>query len=98
MVRSLRLRPSKWKIVLQLAASLAFTVAGVWMMAGHGRLAWFPALFFGLCSAVFAIQLWPGASYLELLPEGFVACTLFRRWPLVRWDSVSEFRVAAVPP
>jgi hypothetical protein len=30
-------------------------------------------------------------------PEGFVVCSLFRKWPLVGWQDVSEFRVARVP-
>jgi hypothetical protein len=67
------------------------------IVSGEGIMGWFVALFFGVCSAAFAVHLWPGASYLQLSPEGFVACSLFRRQPLIRWDSVSEFRVAPVP-
>jgi len=33
------------------------------------------SLFGSLCDSP-----WPGASYLQLLPEGFVACSLFRHW------------------
>ena len=92
------LRPAKTKTVFLLTISLAFTVIGAYAIgAGKGIVGWFVGVFFGVCSAAFAIHLWPGASYLQLLPEGFVACSLFRRWPLIRWDSVSEFHVAPAP-
>ena len=97
--QSLLLRPARWKLLVMLAVSLAFTTIGALMIRDNqGIKAWLSASFFGLCSTVFAIQLFPRASYLHLRPDGFVACTLFRRWPLVRWDSVSEFQVVAVPP
>jgi len=28
---------------------------------------------------------------------GFAVCSLFHKWPLIRWGEVSEFRVVAVP-
>ena len=40
----------------------------------------------------------PSASYLSLTTEGFIVSALFRKWPLIRWEDVSEFRVAAAPP
>jgi hypothetical protein len=94
----LRLRPAKTKTLFLLAVSLTFTVAGIHAIATKRAFAgWLVLLFFAVCSAVFAIHLLPGASYLELLPEGFIACSLFRRRPLVRWDSVSVFRVERAP-
>jgi hypothetical protein len=94
----MRLRPSRTKTVFLLAISLAFTVIGVGAIGrGRGFVGWFVALFFGVCSTAFAIHLLPGASYLDLSPDGFVVSSLFRRWPLIRWDSVSEFHVAPVP-
>src|SRR5947208_13499225 len=94
----MRLQPSKTKTVFLLTISLVFTIAGVGAI-GRGRefAGWFVALFFGVCSTGFAIHLLPGASYLDLSPEGFVVSSLFRRWALTRWDSVSEFHVAPVP-
>jgi hypothetical protein len=95
---TLRLPPSRTKTLFLLAVSLAFTAIGAAMILSGGGIAnWFCGVFFGVCSTAFTIQLWPGASYLLLLPDGFVVCLLFRRRPLIRWDSVSEFRVALVP-
>ncbi len=94
----MRLVPSRTKTIALLTISVAFTIVGVWAIGtGRGFAGWLVALFFGVCSTAFAIHLWPGASYLELSPEGFVVSSLFRRWPLIRWDSVSEFEVAPIP-
>src|SRR2546421_3692742 len=93
----MRLLPSRSKTVTLLAVSLAFTAIGVWAIGTGQGIGWFVALFFGVCLAGFAIHLWPGASYLQLLPEGFVVRSLFRTLPLIRWENVSEFHVAPVP-
>jgi hypothetical protein len=94
----MRLRPARTKTAFLLTISLAFTaIGGGMIVSGQGITGWFVTLFFGICSAAFAIQLSPGASYLQLSSEGFVACSLFRRQPLIRWDSVSEFHVAPAP-
>ena len=79
----MRLRPSRTKTSFLLTISLAFTAIGVGMVgSGKGITGWFVALFFGICSTAFAIHLWPGASYLQLSPDGFVVCSLFRLQPL----------------
>src|SRR5690348_12345366 len=51
------LYPSRLKNVLTLLLSLRFTAGGVWMIADREGSGWYVALFFGLCSAVFAAQL-----------------------------------------
>ena len=94
----MRLQPSRTSTAALLTISVAFTIAGVGAIgSGRGFAGWLVALFFGVCSTAFAIHLLPGASYLDLSPEGFVVSSLFRRWLLIRWDSVSEFHVAPVP-
>jgi len=94
----MRLVPSKTKTAALLTISIALTIAGVGAIGrGQGFVGWLVALFFGICSTAFVIHLLPGASYLELSPEGFVVSSLLRRWPLIRWESVSEFDVAPVP-
>lgn len=57
---------------------------------------WFVLLLFGFCTAVFAIQLLPGAASLQLTPTGFCYRALFRSRAFVPWHTVSEFRVAKV--
>src|SRR6266850_2221057 len=94
----MRLLPSRTKTVALLAICVGFTIVGVGAIGnGKGFVGWLVALFFGVCSTGFAIHLWPGASYLQLLPEGFVVRSLFRTLPLIRWESVSEFHVEPVP-
>jgi hypothetical protein len=94
--QELTLLPARPRTIGLLLVCLLFTGGGGWMI-GKGEIAgWLCAVFFGLGCVVFSVNLWPGASYLRLGPEGFVVCSLFRRWPLVRWDAVSEFRVVRV--
>jgi hypothetical protein len=86
----IRLRPSPWKAVWVLLGSLAFVVAGVFVL-GRGPMAGYAAIaFFGFCAVVAVVKLMPGSSYLELSEEGFVTCTLFRRAKLVRWDRIAS--------
>ena len=93
------LRASKAKAILLLLVCAAFAVGGGFMIAdGQGAKGWFVALLFGLGVAVFAVQLIPGAAYLEITPHGFVLCSLFRRSPLFPWRDVSSFTVARLPP
>jgi len=88
----LTLRPAKAKTIGFLLVCLVFAVAGALMVRTGEAMGWL-SVFFGLGCVVFGINLLPGASYLHLGPEGFIPCSLFRRWPQVRWDTVSEFRV-----
>jgi hypothetical protein len=93
------LRPNKAKAILLLLMCAAFAVGGGFMVADRqGAKGWFVALFFGLCAAVFVVQLIPGASYLEITSDGFVICSLFRRSPLFPWRDVGSFAVAKLPP
>src|SRR5260370_42634539 len=94
----MRLLPSRTKTVALLAISVSFTIVGVGAIGnGKGFVGWLGALFFGFCSTAFVLHLAPGASYLELSPDGFLATSLFRLWPLIRWVSVNEFGVAPIP-
>ena len=96
----LLLRPAKRRIFWLLTTMLAFTAIGMSMIgAGQWRMGWLITLFCGLGTVAFAIQLlWPSASYLHLSQNGFVICALFRPSPLIRWDTVSEFRAVSVSP
>jgi hypothetical protein len=97
--RTLVLRPSKRRAVLYLLLCLALTVMDVFVIVGGGKvIGWFGVVFFGAGVLIFVVQLIPGASYLHLAPDGFVVCSLFRKWPVIRWEDVSEFQVASVPP
>src|ERR1035438_7638336 len=96
--QTLMLRPSKRKTLLYLLVCLALTVMAAFMNAtGGGAMGWVGLILFGLGALTFMVQLMPGASYLNLTPDGFVISSLFRKWPLIRWAEVSEFRVVTVP-
>ena len=90
------LRPSKKRLIWFLQVSLAFVAAGLRMIADGESVGWLCVLFFGSGGAVFVLQAFPGASYLQVSGEGFVLCTLFRKHPLVPWHEASAFRVALV--
>ena len=87
---TLLLRPSRWKLLVMLATALGFVAIGVWIMPADDWSRWLVIGFFGLCAAVFIVQLAPGANYLKLDREGFTYATLFR--PIrVAWHDVSPF-------
>ncbi|MDE3201575.1 MAG: hypothetical protein KGN79_11720 [Acidobacteriota bacterium] len=94
------LHPRKRKVALYSLLCLAFTMAGAWQIARREDLivGWLGVLFFGLCFAVFVLQLLPGAAYLRLNSDGFRFCSLFRRSSLILWQDVSDFRVVPIPP
>ena len=96
--QDLTLRPTKAKTIGFLLVCLAFAVTGAWMIRTGEAMGWLSVVFFGVGCVIFGINLLPGASYLQLGPEGLILCSLFRRRPQVRWDTVSEFRVVRVPP
>jgi len=67
------LYPKKWKSMLFLLLTLAFTVAGVWIILDGEKMGWFVSIFFGLGVLVFLINLFPQASYLKLNEEVYRA-------------------------
>jgi hypothetical protein len=72
------LYPSKLKSTLLLLGSLAFVVAGIWLISIGDANGLMCVGFFGLCLLVAIIQFHPKASYLHLSAEGFTVCSLFR--------------------
>ena len=90
------LYPSRLKMVLFLLMTLTFTAGGIWAVHDHaGSWAWPSTFFFGLGSAVFVIQMFPGAAYLRLTHEGFEMCSLFRAGRF-KWTDVEAFRPATI--
>jgi hypothetical protein len=53
------IRLPRWVTGVLLAIGIIFTIGGVFMVATGAEGGWMVLLFFGLCSAVFAAQLWP---------------------------------------
>lgn len=84
--------PSRWRHALLLAMSLGFVAMGVFLIGkGEGWIAWACTGFFGLCAAVFAANLLPGASSLRLDDEGLLVRSLFREHRIA-WRNVTHFR------
>jgi hypothetical protein len=86
------LRPRRGGTLLYLAVSGLFTGGGTWMVREGEKLGWWVAAFFGLCTAVFLVQLVPGSACLRLTPDGFEMRALFRSSSL-RWTDVRGFGV-----
>ncbi len=53
------MRLPRWVLLVLLAISVLFTLAGIAMIATGSEGGWPGFLFFGCCSAVFVAQLWP---------------------------------------
>ena len=97
---TLPVRRLKW--LAMLAGGLAFAVIAIWMLhaedvSGSDRwAAWAGLLIGGLIVPFAAIMLLPAAGSLTLDADGFVTCSLFRRFH-TPWRQVSEFRVGEYP-
>lgn len=90
------LRSSRRKWAGVLALSLAFTVAGMAMVAKHDALGWLAAVFFGACSVVAAVMLIRPAR-LRITDREMV---LDQWWRHYRYDFLrcGEFRVWRAGP
>ncbi|MFN8005874.1 MAG: hypothetical protein U0V70_02355 [Terriglobia bacterium] len=88
----LLLRPRALKFIVLAIFSFGLFWVGVWMIRDGDAWGWLCAGFFGLCFLVFMALMHPKASYLELTPEGFTICSLFRAQSF-RWADVAKFEV-----
>jgi hypothetical protein len=71
-------RMPRWVLVVLFVISLVFVLAGIGMVVAGAEGGWPGLLFFGVCAAVFAAQLWPNLL-LSQKPEPVDA--LLRRYP-----------------
>ena len=93
---TMTLTSSRLKSVGMLLICLVFVVIGVWITSDpeNKTMGWFCVGFFGLCSAVFIIQLIrPG--HLTLNQDGFEQVMLGRTLT-VAWKDVSDFGVIKI--
>jgi hypothetical protein len=91
------LYPSRKKWLVLLAASIAFTAAGIGMIREHVSMGWPVALFFGAGILVSLVVLLPGASGLKLDRNGFEITSMFRR-TFVAWPAATGFEARTIPP
>jgi len=91
----LRLRPRLARSLRLFFVALAFAATGIWMLSAGKQAGWLPAIFFGLGAVVAAVNLLPGASYLELRRDGFLLCSLYRQ-SLTRWSEVERFTASSI--
>ncbi len=52
-------RLPRWSMIVFLIIGILFTLGGIWMVAGGAENGWMVLLFFGICTAIFAVQLRP---------------------------------------
>ncbi|WNM18101.1 STM3941 family protein [Flavobacterium capsici] len=89
-------KPKKYKTYLLVIVSLVFIYGGTLMIKnGEGLKGWLATSFFALCLFVFIIQLFPGATQLELNEEGFTTTNLFKT-NFTKWSDVNSFAVGSV--
>jgi len=89
------LRPSRWKWLGIGLLSLAFVVAGVFLISVGKPVGWLSVIFFGFGCVVSILYLLPNASYLRITPEGFTICTMYKQ-DTFNWADVTEFGVGRV--
>lgn len=89
------LRSGRVRSILLLVLSLTLAAGGCLMISNGKAAGWLVLGVFVLAASVFALQLLPGASYLELMPEGFTVCTLYRKKSFA-WHEVDTFFVTVI--
>ncbi len=70
---------------------------GVFMVRSGESKGWPGIVLFGLCMLVFAVQLHPGSSWLEIHADRIELCTLFRRSQIL-FAHVRGFSVNRIGP
>ena len=87
------LRPKQTKTIAVVVGCLLALAAGAdEVMHGKAIMGWLVAGFGGLGAVAVAMRALPNCSYLELGPEGFTICELFRR-KTYSWSDVEGFEV-----
>ena len=89
------LRPNQLKTIAIASGSGLCALVGVWLVSVGESVGWGLAFFFGILALVFGVTALPNSSFLELRPEGFVICSLFRSHEIL-WSEVEPFAVGKV--
>lgn len=84
------LHPNRTKMALLFLVCAAFVVIPVWMVRDGQSMGYLTGVFFALGLPVFAVQLLPNATYLQLRSDGFTFCSLFRAHTF-QWRQVQTF-------
>jgi hypothetical protein len=85
-------RPSNAKRLFFLFGSLVFVVSGVWMLMQGNHMMWFPIIFFGFCSIVYALTFHPRSTFLKIEDDGFTMVSFFSP-SKYKWEDVDTFRI-----
>jgi hypothetical protein len=89
------LRPNKWAQLVLLVLSFTVVTIGLATILNDNSLGWLLVVPGAIITLVSTCLLLPGCSFLELTPEGFTLCRLFRRHTY-RWNDVTRFGVVLV--
>jgi hypothetical protein len=87
-----KLYPSRLRYGFLTLICIGFTALGVWVILNHLMMGWLLVLLFGAGAVILGISMDPRAAYLEITPEGFVICALFRK-QMIPWSEVQDFGV-----
>ena len=89
------LRPNRLKTIAIAVGSTLFATVGAWLVSAGESTGWGLAIFFGILALVFGVTALPNSSYLELRPDGFRVCSLFRSHNFL-WSEVESFEVGEI--
>ncbi|MNU12124.1 hypothetical protein D3C71_01460 [compost metagenome] len=87
----LTLKPGKTKSTILILISAALVVLGISLLEKNMMIAVLNIVFFGICLAVFIINLFPNASYLKIDERGIEMKNLFKT-TFIHWQAVSGFK------
>lgn len=87
----LTLKPGKTKSTILILISAALVVLGISLLEKNMMIAVLNIVFFGICLAVFIINLFPNASYLKIDERGIEMKNLFRT-TFIPWQAVNVFK------
>ncbi len=89
-LRILRASRSKWARVCLIC--VVAVVIGILMIDDGQKTGWLCVLSFGLGCVVALVSMLPNAAYLQLTPQDFTMCSMFRAHTF-RWQDVTGFGV-----
>jgi hypothetical protein len=89
------LRPNRIKTYLAATGCLIASIVGAWVGIAGESSGWGILILFGIATLTFGCTALPNSTFLEIRPDGFMICTMFRSSSF-KWSDVETFSVGFV--
>lgn len=93
--QTIKLHTTAKKSLLLICGSGVFVLIGLCMLMDGEPAGWLCVIFFGTGVIAGTLLLLPGCSYLEIAPDGFTMCSLFRKH-FYSWREVQDFGAGSI--